>query len=150
MPECRINLAHCVTYLAESPKSTRSYEAYNRAEEAAKAETTVAVPMHLRNAPTKLMKDLGYGDEYLYNPTYAYVFTHPSLVFFSNGLSGEKRHPVQQEYLPPPLLGEKFLKKEGDVSDKAWDEMLLKRWESVCNDDRPWSGRLDRSTDFNP
>ena len=76
MPECRINLAHCVAYLAESPKSTRSYEAYNRAEEAAKAETTAVIPMHLRNAPTKLMKDLGYGSEYVYNPSYAYVLTH--------------------------------------------------------------------------
>lgn len=76
MPECRINLAHCVAYLAESPKSTRSYEAYNRAEEAAKAETTAVIPMHLRNAPTKLMKDLGYGSEYVYNPLYAYVLTH--------------------------------------------------------------------------
>ena len=73
MPECRINLAHCVAYLAESPKSTRSYEAYNRAEQAAKAETTAPVPIHLRNAPTKLMKDLEYGNEYLYNPTYMYV-----------------------------------------------------------------------------
>ena len=81
MPECRINLAHCVAYLAESPKSTRSYEAYNRAEQAAKAETTAAVPVHLRNAPTKLMKVLGYGDEYLYNPSYAYVFYSPSVVF---------------------------------------------------------------------
>jgi replication-associated recombination protein RarA len=90
MPECRINLAHCVAYLAESPKSTRSYEAYNRAEEAAKAETTVAVPMHLRNAPTKLMKDLGYGDEYLYNPTYAYVFTHLCSFLFLMVYPGEK------------------------------------------------------------
>lgn len=80
MPECRINLAHCVAYLAESPKSTRAYEAYNRAEEAAKAETTAPVPLHLRNAATKLMEDLGYGNEYFYNPSYAYVllllFTH--------------------------------------------------------------------------
>ncbi|KAF8806282.1 P-loop containing nucleoside triphosphate hydrolase protein [Phlegmacium glaucopus] len=127
MPECRINLAHCVAYLAESPKSTRSYEAYNRAEEAAKAETTASVPIHLRNAPTKLMKDLGYGGEYLYNPSYA--------------------HPVQQEYLPPHLFSKEFLKKEGDVSDKTWDERLLRRWETASNDDRPWSGRFDSSTD---
>ena len=61
---------------------------------------------------------------------------------------GEKRHPVQQGYLPPHLLGEQFLKKEGDVSDKVWDEMLLSRWERECNDSRPWIGRLDdRSID---
>lgn len=64
-----------------------------------------------------------------------------------DGLSEKKRHPVQQGYLPPHLLNEQFLKKEGDVSDKAWDETLLRRWERECNDDRPWSGRLDSSTD---
>jgi replication-associated recombination protein RarA len=74
MPECRINLAHCIAYLAESPKSTRSYEAYNRAEEAAKRDATAPVPIHLRNAPTRLMKELGYGKEYAYNPSYAWVF----------------------------------------------------------------------------
>jgi putative ATPase len=67
---------------------------------------------------------------------------------FSDGfIGGGKRHPVQQGYLPPHLLGEQFLKKEGDVSDKVWDEMLLRRWERECNDGRPWSGRLDSSTD---
>ena len=73
MPECRINLAHLVAYLAEAPKSTRSYEAYKRAEQLAKEEPTLPVPMQVRNAPTKLMKELGYGDEYRYNPDYAYV-----------------------------------------------------------------------------
>jgi putative ATPase len=62
-------------------------------------------------------------------------------------LGKKKRHPVQQEYLPPHLIGEQFLKMEGDVSDKAWDEKLLKRWEKDCNGGRPWSGRLDNSTD---
>ncbi|KAG5342906.1 hypothetical protein C0989_005854 [Termitomyces sp. Mn162] len=71
MPECRINLAHLVAYLAEAPKSTRAYEAYNRAEAAAKLDLTIPVPMSMRNAPTELMKDLGYGKTYLYNPSYA-------------------------------------------------------------------------------
>lgn len=71
MPECRINLAHLITYLAEAPKSTRAYEAYKRAEETAKLSQSVAVPMEMRNAPSKLMKDLGYGKEYHYNPDYA-------------------------------------------------------------------------------
>lgn len=88
MPECRINLAHCVAYLAESPKSTRSYEAYNRAEQAAKAETTAAVPFHLRNAPNKLMKELGYGNEYLYNPSYAYVLLTHYILDVSDSLMG--------------------------------------------------------------
>lgn len=74
MPECRINLAHLVAYLSEAPKSTRAYEAYSRAEEAAKANPTLPVPMMVRNAPTRLMKDLGYGTQYHYNPDYMLVF----------------------------------------------------------------------------
>lgn len=88
MPECRINLAHLVAYLSEAPKSTRSYEAYNRAEEAAKLDLTIPVPMQMRNAPTGLsecpvyfaldvalrrvtVKELGYARGYAYNPNYA-------------------------------------------------------------------------------
>lgn len=73
MPECRINLAHLVSYLAEAPKSTRAYEGYNRAEAAAKADPTAPVPLPVRNAPTKLMKELEYGRGYRYNPEYACV-----------------------------------------------------------------------------
>lgn len=73
MPECRINLAHLVAYLSEAPKSTRAYEAYKRAEAAAKSDPTLPVPAMVRNAPTNLMKDLGYGDGYAYNPDYVYV-----------------------------------------------------------------------------
>lgn len=78
MPECRINLAHLVAYLAEAPKSTRSYEAYNRAAEAAKRDMTAPVPMQMRNAPTKLMKEIGYAEGYAYNPDFACVilFSH--------------------------------------------------------------------------
>lgn len=70
MPECRINLAHLVAYLSEAPKSTRAYEAYKRAEEAAKRDPTLPVPMAVRNAPTVLMKELGYSEGYSYNPSY--------------------------------------------------------------------------------
>lgn len=70
MPECRINLAHLVSYLSEAPKSTRSYEAYAAAERAAKAAPSLPVPLQVRNAPTGLMKDLNYGKEYKYNPTF--------------------------------------------------------------------------------
>lgn len=73
MPECRINLAHIVSYLSEAPKSTRSYEGYNRAEEAAKKDPTLPVPLMVRNAPTSLMKNLGYAHGYAYNPEYAYA-----------------------------------------------------------------------------
>lgn len=76
MPECRINLAHLVAYLAECPKCTRAYEAYNRAEQAAKADLTIPVPLEIRNAPTKLMKEMGYSKGYNYNPDYAYVLVY--------------------------------------------------------------------------
>ena len=87
MPECRINLAHLVAYLSEAPKSTRSYEAYNRAEEAAKLDLTIPVPLQMRNAPTELseldmhsclndfnkcipVKEMGCARGYAYNPKY--------------------------------------------------------------------------------
>lgn len=73
MPECRLNLAHLVAYLSEAPKSTRAYEAYKRAETAAKLDLTIPVPMAMRNAPTTLLKELGYGKSYCYNPEYASV-----------------------------------------------------------------------------
>ena len=81
MPECRINLAHVVTYLSEAPKSTRAQEAYNRASELAKQEMTLPVPMSMRNAPTRLMKELGYGEDYKYQPQYAYgPFTSDTMI----------------------------------------------------------------------
>jgi putative ATPase len=57
---------------SEAPKSTRSYEAYKRAEEAAAMDPTLPVPLQMRNAPTALMKEVGYGKSYRYNPEYAY------------------------------------------------------------------------------
>lgn len=60
MPEAEINLSHCATVLAKSPKSRESYNAWNKARETARAYQDSPVPLHLRNAPTKLMKDLGY------------------------------------------------------------------------------------------
>ncbi|RDB16668.1 ATPase WRNIP1 C26H5.02c [Hypsizygus marmoreus] len=122
MPECRINLAHIVAYLSEAPKSTRAYEAYNRAEAAAKLDMTIPVPMQVRNAPTGLMKDLGYGKDYCYNPDYA--------------------HPVHNTYLPVQFEGEKFLREEGDMSGKLWDEEALSRWEYEANGGKEWEGRV--------
>ncbi|KAI0085130.1 hypothetical protein BDY19DRAFT_897171 [Irpex rosettiformis] len=121
MPECRINLAHLVAYLAEAPKDTRAYKAYNRAEEAARKDMTLPVPLMVRNAPTRMMRDMGYGDEYHYNPDYI--------------------HPVVNNYLPPRLNGSVFLKHAGDLSDKFWDEEALRKWETEKNDGKPWEGR---------
>lgn len=92
MPEARIPLAHCAVALALAPKSTRAYRGLNNAL-AALREPGVAslpIPIHLRNAPTRLMKDLGYGKEYKYNPNY---------------LNGR----VKQDYLPDQLLDRTFL-----------------------------------------
>jgi len=96
MPECRINLAHCVAYLSEAPKCTRAYEAYNRAEEAAKLNMTIPVPMAVRNAPTTLMKELGYSESYKYNPSFMYangfrIFTEALLNSIAHQAPGPQR-----------------------------------------------------------
>ena len=92
MPEARINLAHCAVALAMSRKSTRAYRGLGNAT-AALQEPGIAglpIPIHLRNAPTRLMKEMGYGQEYKYNPNYA---------------GGQ----VKQDYLPEKLIGRTFL-----------------------------------------
>ncbi|KAG0279611.1 hypothetical protein BGZ95_000744 [Linnemannia exigua] len=91
MPECDVNLAHCVAYLAKAKKSVDVYYAYGQVKQTVSEEFAYPVPIHLRNAPTALMKDLGYGDEYKYNPHYP---------------EGTK---VDQEYLPKGLKKRKFL-----------------------------------------
>ena len=65
-PESRLILSQCAIYLATSPKSNASYMAMNNAQKIVKQTGNLSVPLHLRNAPTKLMKELGYGDEYKY------------------------------------------------------------------------------------
>ena len=82
LPECGVNLAHCAIYLAKSPKSIAAYEAYELAQAEVAKSGALSVPVHLRNAPTKLMKDLGYGKEYKYTP---------------------KEDSSEQEYLPPEV-----------------------------------------------
>ncbi|CAG8472339.1 29643_t:CDS:10, partial [Racocetra persica] len=103
MPECEINLAHCVTYLAEAPKSVRVYKAYGLVKQTVQGEYTYPIPLHLRNAPTKLMKDLGYGFNYKYNPDY--------------------EGPVNQEYLPKELKCKVFLDVHGPTKR---DELIEK------------------------
>lgn len=68
LPECSVNLIHCAMYLAKSPKSIAAYKAYNITVEEIRTSGNLSVPIHLRNAPTKLMKDLGYGEDYKYSP----------------------------------------------------------------------------------
>lgn len=89
LPECGNNLAQCVVFLAESPKSTRSYRAWNKAKALVEGGYNHPVPLHIRNAPTKLMNEIGYGKEYRYEPRFA--------------------HPVYQEFFPPQLKGTRLL-----------------------------------------
>ena len=90
MPEARIPLAETVIYLASSPKSNRAYLAGEKALEAAKADLTKSVPLYLRNAPTKLMDELGYEDGYKYAHDYPVHF-------------------VDQEFMPAGLEGTVFM-----------------------------------------
>lgn len=89
MPEARIPLSECAIYLASSPKSNSAYMAIGAALEAAAQDKTAAVPLHLRNAPTKLMSDLGYSDGY----RYAHDFPG---------------HFVDQEFMPKGFEGKVF------------------------------------------
>ncbi|HHX58766.1 MAG TPA: replication-associated recombination protein A [Candidatus Moranbacteria bacterium] len=88
MPECGVHLAHCVIYLAKSPKSVAAYDAYNQAMADVEKFGNLPVPLHIRNAPTKLMKNLGYGKNYKYTP---------------------KEDSSGQEYFPKELRGRKYL-----------------------------------------
>jgi len=89
MPECNVILAQVVVYLAKCKKSNALYKAYTKVQEDIEGYKNLPVPLHLRNAPTKLMKKLGYGKDYKYSPDYNYQ--------------------EQQEYLPPELKGRKYL-----------------------------------------
>ncbi|CDS00735.1 hypothetical protein [Sporisorium scitamineum] len=101
LPECGENLAQCVVFLAEAKKSTRSYRAWKKAKALVEGGYNHPVPLHIRNAPTKLMKDIGYGKEYRYEPRFA--------------------HPVHQEFFPEPLRGTRFLSPPPEV-EEAQDE----------------------------
>ena len=114
MPECRINLAHCVTALSLAKKSTRVYRGLNSAMRVLDEPGMAAIPIphHIRNAPTRLMKEMGYGDGYKYNPEY---------------LNGR----VKQEYLPEQLRGRSFLD-DSDFGNKRDPELEA---ESTADED---------------
>jgi putative ATPase len=90
MPECGVILAQVVVYMAKCKKSNDLYVAYGKAMEDVKEYGNLPVPLHIRNAPTKLMKDLGYGKNYKYSPDYEYK--------------------EKQEYFPEKLKNRKYLK----------------------------------------
>lgn len=97
MPEANINLAQAVAYLARAPKSNKLYTAYQEVQMDVNNLPPYEVPVHLRNAPTKLMKDLGYGKDYKYPPS-------------CEAGNPDYEASVNQEYLPKELKGKKYLK----------------------------------------
>ena len=111
MPESRIILSQVATYLACSPKSNAAYMAIGKAQQAVRQKGDLPVPLHLRNAPTHLMKDIGYGKEY----KYAHDF--PGNFAF-------------QEFLPEPLSGTRFY----DPGDNAREKELRTRLKSLWKD----------------
>ena len=108
-PEARIILSECAVYLAVSPKSNSTYSAINEAMDLVKKTGNLPVPLHLRNAPTKLMKDMGYGKNYQYAHSY-------------------KGNFVDQEFLPKELLGTKFYTPGENSTENKILEELKKKW----------------------
>ena len=94
MPECGVNLAQAVAYMAKCPKSNALYAAYGEVQKDIREKPNDPVPVHLRNAPTNLMKNIGYGKGYKYNPDF--------------------KGKVDQDYLPERLKGKKYYKGDGN------------------------------------
>jgi putative ATPase len=113
-PECRIILSQATVYLATSPKSNSTYMAINNAQAEVEATGHLPVPLHLRNAPTKLMKDIGYGAEYKYSHDY------------ENNFSG-------QEHLPEEIAGKIFYEPGNNQRELQTREWLKKLWKEQYN-----------------
>ena len=120
-PECRINLSQCACYLACSAKSNATYMALNNAEAAIRRTGDLPVPLHIRNAPTKLMKNLGYGDGY----KYAHDYSDNQATTQSGNLLGGF---AEQEYLPQGLEGTKFYNPGNTPRENDTRNTLRARW----------------------
>ena len=108
-PEGRIPLAEAVVYLATSPKSNSAYKGINYALELVKKTGNLPVPLHLRNAPTKLMADLGYSDGYKYSHDYP-------------------NHFVEQQFLPDDIIDERIWHGQHSPSEEKLYQRMLKCW----------------------
>lgn len=108
-PESRIILSQTAIYLASSPKSNASYMAINTAQEVVRKTGNLSVPMHLRNAPTKLMKDIGYSDGYKYAHDYPGNF-------------------VEQEFLPQEISGTRFYSPQNNPRENEMRNSLRNKW----------------------
>lgn len=113
-PESRIILSQCVTYLATSPKSNAAYQAIINAQKEVKESGNLSVPLHLRNAPTKLMKELDYGKNYKYSHDYPNNFVH-------------------QEFLPKEIEGKAFYSPQDNAKEKQMKERLKALWKGKYN-----------------
>lgn len=109
MPESRILLSETVTYLATSPKSNSTYLAIDKALETVQKTGDLPVPLHLRNAPTKLMKNIGYGKDYKYAHNYENNF-------------------VDSEFLPDKISGNVFYEPQNNTKEKEIKSFLSLRW----------------------
>jgi len=108
-PESRIILSQCATYLACSPKSNAAYMAINHAQQLVKQTGDLSVPLNIRNAPTKLMKDIGYGDDYKYSHDYDNNF-------------------ATQEFLPKEISNTKLYQPGNNARENAQRDFLRSRW----------------------
>ena len=108
-PEARIILSQCVIYLATSPKSNSAYVAIKDAQSEVRNSGDLEVPLHLRNAPTELMKDLGYGEAYKYAHDYGGNF-------------------VSQEYLPEEISGKSFYEPGKNMKEEKIGSLLSRLW----------------------
>ncbi len=108
-PESRIILSQCATYLASSPKSNASYEAIGKAQILVKETGDLSVPLDLRNAPTKLMKELDYGKNYKYAHSYENNF-------------------ADQEFLPDEISNTTFYEPGNNAREQNMRDFLKKRW----------------------
>jgi putative ATPase len=111
-PESRIILAEVAVYLATSPKSNASYMAIENATEAVRESGDLPVPLHLRNAPTKLMKDLGYHKDYKYTHSYEGNF-------------------VKENYLPEEINGSKFYDPGNNPKEEEIRKRLKELWKDI-------------------
>ena len=113
-PESRIILSQCATYLASSVKSNAAVIAIMEAQQAVNQHGDLPVPLHIRNAPTKLMKDLDYGKNYQYSHL------------------GEGNF-IEQEYLPEKIIGSAFYKPGNNARENELRKFLKERWKGKYN-----------------
>ncbi len=108
-PESRLILAQCTIYLATSPKGNASYMAINKAQEEVKKSGNLAIPLPLRNAPTKLMKELGYGKGYKYSHSFPGNF-------------------AEQEFMPTELSNTNFFQAGSSQKEQEIQDLIKKLW----------------------